>query len=85
MPTDKPFWTFRDAIGGAVALTIVGAICWSALWDGSEASGTALVGGLGAVTAWLFRGTGQTPPNGPGTGSAGSGGGATPAGPVGPV
>lgn len=73
---EKPFWTFRESVGGIIAVMIVGAICWSALYDGSEASGTALVGGLGAVTAWLFRGTGQTPNgNGYPSGSAGSGGG----------
>jgi hypothetical protein len=73
---EKPFWTFRESVGGIIAVMIVGAICWSALYDGSEASGTALVGGLGAVTAWLFRGTGQTPNgNGYPPGSAGSGGG----------
>ena len=80
MLPDKPVWTFREGVGGIIAVMIVGAICWSALYDGSEASGTALVGGLGAVTAWLFRGTGQ-PPNGNGNGytngSAGSGGGGT--------
>lgn len=64
MPTEKPFWTFREIIGGIVALTIVCSICWSALWDQSQAANTALVGGLGAVTAFLFRGS--LPQNGNG-------------------
>ena len=81
MTPEKPVWTFREAVGGLIATMIVGAICFSALYLGSEASGTALVGGLGAVTAWLFRGASGQPPNGNGngngypSGSAGSGGG----------
>ena len=79
MTPEKPVWTFREAVGGLIATMIVGAICFSALYLGSEASGTALVGGLGAVTAWLFRGASGQPPNGNGNGytngSAGSGGG----------
>ena len=78
MPTDKPAWTFKEAVGGVISIMIVGVICFSALM-GSEASGTALVGAAGAVTGWLFRGSGQAPPNGNGNGypsaSAGSGGG----------
>ena len=79
MTPEKPVWTFREAVGGLIATMIVGAICFSALYLGSEASGTALVGGLGAVTAWLFRGASGQPPSGNGngypSGSAGSGGG----------
>ena len=77
MLPEKPFWTFREIVGGIVALTIVCSICWSALYDQSQASQTALVGGLGAVTAFLFRGASGQPPNGNGytNGSAGSGGG----------
>ena len=76
MPTDKPAWTFKEAVGGVISIMIVGVICFSALM-GSEASGTALVGAAGAVTGWLFRGSSQTPTNGNGytNGSAGSGGG----------
>ena len=77
---DVPSFTFREAVGGVIALLVIGAICWSALWDGSQASQTALVGAAGAVTGWLFRGSGQTPTgngNGYTPGSAGSGGGAT--------
>ena len=77
MPTDKPAWTFREGVGGVIAVMVVGAICWSALYDQSQSSQTALVGAAGAVTGWLFRGSGQTPTNGNGypSGSAGSGGG----------
>ena len=75
MPTDKPAWTFKEAVGGVISIMIVGVICFSALM-GSEASGTALVGAAGAVTGWLFRGSSQSPNgNGYTNGSAGSGGG----------
>jgi hypothetical protein len=76
---DVPPFTFREAVGGVIALLVIGAICWSALYDGSQASQTALVGAAGAVTGWLFRGSGQPATNGNGytNGSAGSGGGAT--------
>ena len=69
--------TFRDAVAGLIALAVTMAISWSALWDGSQAAGTALVGALGAVTGWLFRSGQGMPPNGNGypSGSAGSGGG----------
>jgi len=79
---EKPVWTFREGVGGVIAILVIGAICWSALWDQSQSSQTALVGAAGAVTGWLFRGSGQTP-NGNGNGngyppgSAGSGGGGT--------
>jgi len=81
---EKPVWTFREGVGGVIAVMVVGAICWSALYDQSQSSQTALVGAAGAVTGWLFRGSGQTP-NGNGNGngngyppgSAGSGGGGT--------
>ena len=77
MPTDKPAWTFKEGVGGVISIMIVGVICFSALM-GSEASGTALVGAAGAVTGWLFRGSGQSPNgNGYTNGSAGSGGGGT--------
>jgi len=77
---DKPVWTFREGVGGVIAVMVVGAICWSALYDQSQSSQTALVGAAGAVTGWLFRGSGQTPNgngngNGYTNGSAGSGGG----------
>ena len=77
MTPEKPVWTFREAVGGVIAILVIGAICWSALWDQSQSSQTALVGAAGAVTGWLFRGSGQTPINGNGytNGSAGSGGG----------
>ena len=75
---DVPSFTFREAVGGVIALLVIGAICWSALYDGSQSSQTALVGAAGAVTGWLFRGSGQTPTgNGYTNGSAGSGGGAS--------
>lgn len=78
MPTDKPAWTFREGVGGVIAILVIGAICWSALWDQSQSSQTALVGAAGAVTGWLFRGSGQsTNGNGYTNGSAGSGGGTT--------
>ncbi len=54
--TDIARATFRDAVGGVIALIVVGAISWSALYDQSQSSQTALVGALGAVTGWLFRG-----------------------------
>ena len=77
---DVPSFTFREAVGGLIACLVIGAICWSALWERSAAAETALVGAAGAVTGWLFRGSGQTP-NGNGNGyppgSAGSGGGGT--------
>ena len=80
MVPDKPVWTFREGVGGVIAVMVVGAICWSALYDQSQSSQTALVGAAGAVTGWLFRGSGQTPNgngngNGYTNGSAGSGGG----------
>ena len=77
MLPDKPVWTFREGVGGVIAVMVVGAICWSALYDQSQSSQTALVGAAGAVTGWLFRGSGQTQTNGNGypSGSAGSGGG----------
>ena len=75
---DVPSFTFREAVGGVIALLVIGAICWSALYDGSQSSQTALVGAAGAVTGWLFRGSGQaTNGNGYTNGSAGSGGGAS--------
>lgn len=84
MLPEKPVWTFREGVGGVIAILVIGAICWSALYDQSQSSQTALVGAAGAVTGWLFRGSGQTP-NGNGNGngngyppgSAGSGGGAS--------
>ena len=71
--------TFREMIGGVIAVLVIGALCWSALYDQSQSSQTALVGAAGAVTGWLFRASGQTPPNGNGytNGSGGSGGGTT--------
>ena len=77
MTPEKPVWTFREGVGGVIAVMVVGAICWSALYDQSQSSQTALVGAAGAVTGWLFRGSSQTPTNGNGytNGSAGSGGG----------
>lgn len=60
-PVDLPTITLRDAIGGVVAVLVIGALCWSALHDQSQSSQTALVGAAGAVTGWLFRG-GTTPP-----------------------
>ena len=80
MLPEKPVWTFREGVGGVIAIIVIGAICWSALWDQSQSSQTALVGAAGAVTGWLFRGSGQTPSgngNGYTNGSAGSGGGAS--------
>lgn len=80
MPPDvmPPQATFREAVGGVIAVLVIGALCWSALYDQSQSSQTALVGAAGAVTGWLFRGSGQ-PSNGNGytNGSAGSGGGGT--------
>ena len=76
---DVPRATYRDIVGGVIAVLVVLAISWSALWDGSQAAGTALVGALGAVTGWLFRSGQATPTNGNVNGytnaSAGSGGG----------
>jgi len=77
---EKPVWTFREGVGGVIAILVIGAICWSALWERSAAAETALVGAAGSVAGWLFRGSGQPPvPNGNGypPGSAGSGGGGT--------
>ena len=76
MLPEKPVWTFREGVGGVIAVMVVGAICWSALYDQSQSSQTALVGAAGAVTGWLFRGSGQSSNgNGYPSGSAGSGGG----------
>ena len=78
MVPEKPVWTFREGVGGVIAVMIVGSLIWSSVVDGSAAAQTALVGGAGAVTGWLFRGSGQTPNgNGYPSGSAGSGGGET--------
>ena len=80
MPPDvmPPQATFREMIGGVIAILVIGAICWSALWDQSQSSQTALVGAAGAVTGWLFRGSGQSANgNGYTNGPAGSGGGGT--------
>jgi hypothetical protein len=68
MPPDRPWVTFRDAVGGVIALLVIGAICWLALMESQSAS-TALVGAAGAVTGWLFRGSGQTATNGNGNGN----------------
>ena len=83
MVPEKPVWTFREVVGGVIAVMVVGAICLSALYERSAAAETALVGAAGSVAGWLFRGSGQTP-NGNGNGytngsagSAGSGGGGT--------
>ena len=79
MPPDVPAQaTFREMIGGVIAVLVIGALCWSALYDQSQSSQTALVGAAGAVTGWLFRGSGQ-PTNGNGytNGSGGSGGATT--------
>ena len=77
MLPEKPVWTFREGVGGVIAVMVVGAICWSALYDQSQSSQTALVGAAGAVTGWLFRGSGQSTTSGNGypSASAGSGGG----------
>lgn len=69
MPHDNWPPTLREATGSVIAIMAVGAICWSALWDGSQASQTALVGACGAVTGWLFRGSSMTNPNGNGNGA----------------
>ena len=70
MPHDSWPPTLREATGSVIAIMAVGAICWSALYDGSEASATALVGACGAVTGWLFRGSGgSTSGNGNGNGN----------------
>ena len=85
MLPEKPVWTFREGVGGVIAVMIVGSLIWSSVVDGSAAAQTALVGGAGAVTGWLFRGSGQTPNgngNGYTNGSAGSGGGSGTATPV---
>jgi hypothetical protein len=66
--TDHPWVSFREATGGVIAVLVISAICWSALWDGSQSASTALVGAAGAVTGWLFRGSGQAP-NGNGNGN----------------
>jgi hypothetical protein len=65
--TKPPAATFREGVGGVIACLVIGAICWSALYDQSQSSQTALVGAAGAVTGWLFRGSGS-PPNGNGNG-----------------
>lgn len=69
--------THRDMVGGGIALIVVCAISWSALFDGSQSSQTALVGALGAVTGWLYRSGQSTLPTGTGNGT-GNGNGATP-------
>ena len=63
---EKPFFTFRELVGGIIAVMIVGSLIWSSTVDSSAAAGTALVGGAGAVTGWLFRGSG-IPINGNGS------------------
>ena len=80
---EKPFWTFREIIGGVIALLIVGSLVYSSTVDGSAAAQTAIVGGAGAVTGWLFRPSNQPPTNGNGytNSSNGSSGGTTSATP----
>lgn len=74
--TDMARATFRDGVGGVIALIVVGAIAWSALYDQSQSSQTALVGALGAVTGWLFRGA--MPPVAGAGAATGNGNGAPP-------
>ena len=69
---EKPFFTFRELVGGVIAVMIVGSLIYSSTVDGSAAAGTALVGGAGAVTGWLFRGSGMPNGNGNGNGSTNS-------------
>ena len=47
--------TLRDFVAGLIAILVIGALCWSALYDQSQSSQTALVGAAGAVTGYLFR------------------------------
>ena len=62
-----PAATFREGVGGVIAILVIGAICWSALYDQSQSSQTALVGAAGSVAGWLFRGSGA-PSTGNGNG-----------------
>ena len=76
---DVPSFTFREGVGGVIAVLVIGALCWSALVERSAAAETAIVGAAGSVAGWLFRGSGQPATNGNGytSGSPGSGGGGT--------
>ena len=72
-PSDAWPTSWRDLVAGILGAVVVCAIVWSAIADGSAASQTALVGALGAVTGWAFRGAVSTPPNGTnGTNGAGT-------------
>ncbi len=73
MPSDQMRPTFRELIGGAIAVLVIGALCWSALYDQSQSSQTALVGAAGAVTGWLFRGGAQSGSNGTTSNNSGNG------------
>ncbi len=73
MPRESMQPTFRELIGGAIAVLVIGALCWSALYDQSQSSQTALVGAAGAVTGWLFRGGAQTSANGTTSNNSGNG------------
>lgn len=76
--TASPWPTsWRDLVAGVLGAVVVVAIVWSAIVDQSAASGTALVGALGAVTGWAFRGagsgSGSASGNGNGNGTAPNG------------
>ncbi len=73
MPRESMQPTFRELIGGAIAVLVIGALCWSALYDQSQSSQTALVGAAGAVTGWLFRGGAQSASNGTASNNSGNG------------
>lgn len=52
-------------MAGLIATAVIGAICYNALVEQSEAAITALVSASGAVSGWLYRqAAANTTPNG---------------------
>lgn len=52
---NPPWASFRDVMAGLIATAVIGAICYTALVEQSEAAITALVSASGAVSGWLYR------------------------------
>lgn len=74
---DPPWASFRDVMAGLIATAVIGAICYNALVEQSEAAITALVSASGAVSGWLYRqasATNTTNGNGNGNGNGYSNG-----------
>lgn len=69
---EPPWASFRDVMAGLIATAVIGAICYNALVEQSEAAITALVSASGAVSGWLYRqasATNNTNGNGNGNGN----------------